>query len=245
VGEKISTDCSKESQSTGSSYNVSKLTKQNVAKLLAEIPDRVEVVAAAKTRTPDEVLEVVQAGIKIIGENYVKEAKDAYELVGKRAKWHFIGTFQKHTVRRNVLEIFDMIETVNSLEIAKEIDRKCAQIGKIMPVLIEVNSGKEPQKSGVLTEDVEQLVREISGLKNVKVMGLMTMGPRFGNPENSRPYFIETRRVFNKIKGLKLPNVEMRYLSMGMTNSYKVALEEGANIIRIGTKIFGERIGSS
>jgi len=243
--EKISADCSKKSQTSGLYYNVNEVTQENIAKLLNELPDGVEVVAAAKTRTPEEVLAVVQAGIKIIGENYVKEAKDAYELVGKRAKWHFIGTFQKHTVRRNVLEIFDMIETVNSLEIAKEIDRKCAQIGKIMPVLIEVNSGKEPQKSGVLTEDVEQLVREISGLKNVKVMGLMTMGPRFGNPENSRPYFIETRRVFNKIKGLKLPNVEMRYLSMGMTNSYKVALEEGANIIRIGTKIFGERIGSS
>jgi pyridoxal phosphate enzyme (YggS family) len=219
----------------------SELTQQNIAKLLDELPDGVEVVAAAKTRTPEEVLEVVQAGIKIIGENYVKEAKEVYELVGKRAKWHFIGTFQKHNVRRNVLEIFDMIETVDSLEIAKEIDRKCAQIGKIMPILIEVNSGKELQKSGVLPEDVEQLVREISGLKNIKVMGLMTMGPRFGNPENSRPYFVETRRIFNKIKGLKLPNVEMRYLSMGMTNSYRVALEEGANIIRIGTKIFGAR----
>jgi pyridoxal phosphate enzyme (YggS family) len=223
----------------------SELTQQNIAKLLDELPDGVEVVAAAKTRTPEEVLEVVQAGIKIIGENYVKEAKEAYELVGKRAKWHFIGTFQKHNVRRKVLEIFDMIETVDSLEIAKEIDRKCAQIGKIMPILIEVNSGKEPQKSGVLPEDVEQLVKEISSLRNVKVMGLMTMGPRFGNPENSKPYFVETRRIFDKIKELKLSNVEMRYLSMGMTNSYKVALEEGANIIRIGTKIFGERVCSS
>jgi pyridoxal phosphate enzyme (YggS family) len=223
----------------------SELTKQNIAKLLAELPDGVEVVAAAKTRTPEEILEAVTAGIKIIGENYVKEAKDAYKLVGRRAKWHFIGTFQKHNVRRNVLELFDMIESVDSLEIAREIDRKCAQIGKIMPVLIEVNSGKEPQKSGVLPEDAEQLVREISGLGNIKVMGLMTMGPRFGNPEDSRPYFVETRRIFEKIKGLKLLNVEMRYLSMGMTNSYKVALEEGANIIRIGTKIFGERVDSS
>lgn len=219
----------------------SELIKQNVAELLAEISDGVEVVAAAKARTPEEVLEAVQAGIQIIGENYVKEAKAAYELVGKRAKWHFIGTLQKHNVRRKVLEMFDMIETVDSLEIAREIDRKCAQIGKIMPVLIEVNSGREPQKSGVLPEDVEQLIREISNLKNIKVMGLMTMGPRFGNPEGSRPYFAQTRRIFEKIRGLKLPNVEMRYLSMGMTNSYKVALEEGANIIRIGTKIFGQR----
>jgi len=222
----------------------SELTKQNIAKLLAELPDGVDVVAAAKTRTPEEILEAVQAGIEIVGENYVKEAKEAYEVVGERAKWHFIGTLQKHNVRRKALEMFDMIESVDSLEIAREIDRRCAQIGKVMPILIEVNSGREPQKSGVLPEDVAQLIIEISRLRNIKVLGLMTMGPRFGNPEDSRPYFVETRRVFEKIKRLKLPNVEMKYLSMGMTNSYKVALEEGANIIRIGTKIFGERVRS-
>ena len=222
----------------------SELIKQNVVELLAELPEGVQLVAAAKARTTQEVLEAVQAGIKIIGENYVKEAKEAHELVGDRAKWHFIGTLRKHNVRKTVLEIFDMIETVDSLEIAREIDKKCAQIGKIMPLLIEVNSGRERQKSGVLPEDVERLVREISGLKNTKIMGLMTMGPRFGNPEDSRPYFAETRMIFEKIEALKLPNVEMKYLSMGMTNSYQVALEEGANIIRIGTKIFGERVRS-
>jgi hypothetical protein len=219
----------------------SKSIKQNVARLLAELPVGVELVAAAKTRTAEEILEAVQAGIKIIGENYVKEAKEAYKLVGKRAKWHFIGTLKKHNVRRNVLQLFDMIESVDSLDIAREIDKRCAQIGKIMPILIEVNSGREPQKSGVLPEDVGQLVGEISGLGNIKIMGLMTMGPRVGNPEDSRPYFVETRKIFDKIKGLGLTNVEIRYLSMGMTNSYKVALEEGANIIRIGTRIFGER----
>ncbi len=158
---------------------LSEVIKQNIASLLAELPNGVEVVAAAKTRTPEEVSEVVQAGVKIIGENYVKEAKRAYELVGMGEKWHFIGTFQKHNVRRKVLEIFDMIETVDSLEIAREIDRKCAEIGKIMPILIEVNSGREPRKSGVLPEDVEQLIREISSLGNVKVLCLMTMGPSF------------------------------------------------------------------
>jgi len=219
----------------------SELTKENIIRLLAELPDGVEVVAAAKTRTPEEVLEAIEAGIKIIGENYMREAKEVYKLVGKRAKWHFIGTLQKHNIRKTALEMFDMIETVDSLEIAREIDRKCAQIGKTMPVLIEINSGRELQKSGVLPEDAQRLVREISGLGNIRAMGLMTMGPRFGNPEDSRPYFVETRRIFEMIKGLELPNVEMRYLSMGMTNSYKVALEEGANIIRIGTKIFGER----
>ena len=220
------------------------MIKQNVEKILAELPNGVELVAAAKTRAPDEVLETVQAGIKIVGENYVQEAKRAYKVVGKKARWHFIGTLQKHNVRRTIVEMFDMIETVHSLEIAKEIDKRCAQIGKVIPILIEINSGREPQKSGVLPEDTEELIKEISHLRNVKVMGLMTMGPRFGNPEDSRRYFVETRNIFERIRKLNLPNIEMRYLSMGMTNSYKIAIEEGANVVRIGTRIFGDRSNS-
>lgn len=217
------------------------MIKHNVQEILAELPDGVELVAAAKTRTPEEILEVVEGGVEIIGENYVQEAKRAHEIVGKKAKWHFIGTLQKHNVRRKMVETFDMIETVDSWEVAREIDKRCAQIGKVMPILIEINSGRENQKSGVLPEDAEELIREVSALKNVKVMGLMTMGPRFGNPEDSRPYFVATRTIFERIRQLDLPNVEMRYLSMGMTNSYRIAVEEGANVIRIGTKIFGER----
>jgi hypothetical protein len=110
-----------------------------------------------------------------------------------------------------------------------------------MPVLIEINSGREEQKSGVLPEDAERLVRDVSSLRNIKVEGLMTMGPRFGDPEDSRPYFAETRKVFENIKVLNLANADMKYLSMGMTNSYRVALEEGANIVRIGSKIFSDR----
>jgi uncharacterized pyridoxal phosphate-containing UPF0001 family protein len=110
-----------------------------------------------------------------------------------------------------------------------------------MPLLIEVNSGREPRKAGVLPEDAEELVRQVAVLQNTKVMGLMTMGPWLANAEEFRPYFAETRRAFERIKGLNLPNVEMRYLSMGMTDSYEVAIQEGANIVRIGTRIFGER----
>lgn len=215
--------------------------RQNVATILSELPEGVELVAAAKTRTPEEILEAVEAGVKIIGENYVQEAMRAYEVVGRKAKWHFIGTLQRHNVRRKTVEAFDMIETVDSLTIALEIDKRCGQVNKVMPVLIEINSGREEQKSGVLPEDSERLVREISTLQNIKAMGFMTMGPRFGNPADSRPYFVETKRIFERIKRLNLPNVEMKYLSMGMTNSYKIAIEEGANIVRIGSKIFGER----
>lgn len=218
--------------------------KENVHELLDEIPNGVELVAATKGRKPEEIIKAIEAGVKIIGENYIREAKKAYKVVGKRAQWHFIGISQieKHDLlRRKNLVMFDMIETIDRLEIAAEIDERCALIDKVMPILIEVNSGKEPQKFGVLPQDAVGLVREISALSNLKIMGLMTMGPRFGNPENSRPYFVETRRLFEQIKELNLPNVEMKYLSMGMTNSYRIALEEGANMVRIGTKIFGEK----
>jgi hypothetical protein len=214
--------------------------KQNVKQILSELPNGVGLVAAAKTRTAEEVLEAIESGVKIIGENYVQEAEGSYEVIGNKVKWHFIGYLQKNKVKKAV-RLFDMIETIDSVDLATEIDKRCAQIGKIMPVLIEINSGREKQKSGVLPKNTEQLVREISHLQNIKVTGLMTMGPRFGNPENSRPYFVETKMIFDRMKKLNLPNVEMRYLSMGMTNSYKIALEEGANMVRIGTKIFGER----
>jgi len=216
------------------------MIKESVKSLLSELPAGVQLVAAAKTRSTEEILEAIQAGVKIIGENYVQEAERAYAAVGNKASWHFIGHLQKNKVKKAV-SITDMIETVDSIEIAKEIDKRCCQIGKVMPILIEVNSGREQQKAGVLPEDTEQLVREISDLQNVKLTGLMTMGPLAGNPEDARPYFVETKKIFDQIRKLDLPNVEMRYLSMGMTNSYKVALEEGANIVRIGTKIFGER----
>ncbi len=214
--------------------------KQNVKQILSELPGMVQLLAASKTREPQEILEAIEAGVRIIGENYVQEAERAREAVGNKAEWHFIGHLQKNKVKKAV-ELFDMIETVDSADTAREIDKRCAQTGKIMPVLIEINSGREKQKAGVFPEQAEKLVAEISNLKNIRVMGLMTMGPRFGNPEDSRPYFVETRKIFDRIKKLNLHSVEMKYLSMGMTNSYRIALDEGANIVRIGSRIFGER----
>ncbi|MBE9512566.1 MAG: YggS family pyridoxal phosphate-dependent enzyme [Chloroflexi bacterium] len=214
--------------------------RENVKLILSELPDGVELVAAAKTRQPEEILEAVDAGVKIIGENYVQEAERAYQAIGNKARWHFIGHLQKNKVKKAV-GLFDMVETVDSVEIAREIDKRCTQIGKIMPILIEINSGREDQKSGVFPEKAGELIEEVSTYQNIRIMGLMTMGPFGGNPEDSRPYFVETKKLFEKIRKLNLPSVEMRYLSMGMTNSYKIAIEEGTNMVRIGTKLFGER----
>jgi pyridoxal phosphate enzyme (YggS family) len=216
------------------------MIKENVRQILAELPAGVELVAAAKQRTPQEIVEAIEAGIEIVGENYVQEAEQAFAVIGKKARWHFIGHLQTNKVRKAV-PIFDMIETVDSLKLAAEIDNRCKQAQKTMSILIEINSGREAQKYGVLPEETEDLIKQIAPLANIKIMGLMTMGPFAGDPEDARPCFVETRKIFEKIKKQKIPRVEMKYLSMGMSNSYKVAIEEGANMVRLGTLLFGPR----
>lgn len=196
--------------------------------------------AAAKTRTLEEVEAAIQAGVTDIGYNYVQEALPIIQTIGDRAKWHMIGHLQQNKVKIAV-EYFDMIETVDSWRLAQSLDRYCANLQKKMPVLVEVNSGRETNKTGVLPEEVDELVIRMSTLQNLRVEGLMTMGPRFGDPEDSRPYFKATREVFERIAARNLPNITMKFLSMGMSNSYQIAIEEGANIVRIGTKLFGER----
>ena len=214
--------------------------KQNVRQLLQELPPGVELVAAAKQQTPEKILAAIEAGVKIIGENYVQEAVSAFQVIGRQVQWSFIGHLQKNKVKKAV-EIFDLIETVDSVELAEEINRRSAAVQKIMPVLIEVNSGREPQKFGVFPEKVEDLARVIIQFPNLKLCGLMTMGPLEGDPEESRPYFRETRQLFDLLQKLNLPGADLRILSMGMSNSYRIAIEEGANRVRIGTKIFGPR----
>jgi len=212
----------------------------NVNAILAELPAGVELVAAAKTRTAAEVLQAIEAGVRIIGENYVQEAADVFPEIGGRARWHFIGHLQTNKVKKAV-GVFDLIETVDSISLGLELDKRAAAAGKTMDILVEVNSGREPQKAGVLPEEVEPLVRSLAALPHLRVLGLMTMGPFEGDPEDSRAYFRETRRVWEALKLLAIPGTEMRHLSMGMTNSWRVAVEEGANLVRIGTAIFGPR----
>ena len=214
------------------------MIKDNVLRLLSVLPQDVLLVAAAKSRSPKEVLEAIESGIKIVGENYVQEAEKKYAQIGSLAKWHFIGHLQKNKVKKAV-EIFDMLETIDSIEIAVEVDKRAGQFNKIMPVLIEVNSAGESRKSGVLPAEVENLAGVINDLKNVKLSGLMTMGPQVKEPQELRPYFKLTKGLFDRLKSSNLSNSNMFYLSMGMSDSYQIAIEEGANIVRIGTAIFG------
>ncbi|MCU0244683.1 MAG: YggS family pyridoxal phosphate-dependent enzyme [Acidobacteria bacterium] len=202
----------------------------NVKAVLAELPPGVELVAAAKTRTAAEVLEAIEAGVRVVGENYVQEAAALLPEIGRRVRWHLIGRLQTNKAKKAV-ELFDLVETVDSLDLGRELDKRAAAAGRTLEVLVEVNSGREPQKAGVMPDDAEALVRALAALPRLRVLGLMTMGPFEGEPEDSRPYFKETRRVFEAL----------RAVSMGMSHSWRVAVEEGATLVRLGTALFGPR----
>ena len=216
------------------------MIRERLKALGEELPAQVTLVGAAKTRTPEEIEEAIEAGLEVIGENYVQEAERAFQVIGRRVKWHMIGHLQSNKAKKAV-ELFDMIETVDSMKLARAIDRACEKIGKVMPVLMEINSGEESQKAGVMPEEALPLAGEMSALNHIALRGLMTMGPFAGDPEDARPCFKKTREIFEKLEALHLPGVTMQWLSMGMSNSYGVAIEEGANLVRIGTKLFGER----
>jgi len=214
--------------------------EENVRNILETMPPDVTLVAAAKTRTLEEVEAVIQAGVTHIGYNYVQEALPIIQTIGERVVWHMIGHLQRNKAKA-AIQHFDMIETVDSWRLAETLDRRCSNLGKTIPVLVEVNSGREARKTGVLPEEVDDLVRQLSQLQHIQVQGLMTMGPRFGDPEDARPYFRATREAFERLAALNLPNITMRTLSMGMSNSYLIAIEEGSNMVRIGTQIFGKQ----
>jgi len=218
---------------------------ENYKKIREEIPEHVSIVVASKTRTLEEIAEVIEAGAEIIGENYVQEAEKMHQELGDKAesvKWHMIGELQKNKINK-ALSIFDVVETVDSLKKADDINKRSGRLEKIVRVFIEINIGSEFTKAGIRPEyeAVEELAEYISKLKYLKLNGLMTMGPRTGDPEQSRPYFKKTKEFYDRIKKMDLPDTEMKYLSMGMSNSYLTAIEEGSNMIRLGTVIFGRR----
>ncbi len=221
--------------------------KENYQMIKEKIPEDVTVVLAAKARSAEEVIEAIDAGATDIGENYVQEAEKIYKQLGSRAReitWHLIGALQKNKIRK-ALPIFDVIQTIGDYKIAEDINKRVEGVGgKIVPVYLEINIGSEITKYGIKPEYkyIKDLIQKISNnLENLRVEGLMTMGPRFGDPEKSRLYFRKTREIFDKIKALDLPGVIMKTLSMGMSNSYRVAIEEGSNMIRVGSAVFGER----
>lgn len=197
--------------------------------------EQIRLVAVTKTRSVDEIREAIACGATDIGENYVQEAGDKYAQIGDVVRWHMIGHLQRNKARHAV-EFFSLIHSVDSVELAKEIGRRAEAIGKTIDVLVEVRISGEATKFGVDPEGALSLVDNIVEVSGIRLCGLMGMAPFVENPEDARPHFAKLRQIWEK-----LPDEQRLYLSMGMTSDFEVAIEEGANMVRIGTAIFGPR----
>ena len=203
--------------------------------------DSVRLVVVSKTIAADIVKEAIEAGVTILGENYVQEARDKFKaLVQYRVSWHFIGHLQSNKAKYAV-RLFDLIHSVDSLKLARELDKQASKLDKIQQILVQVNISGKDTKSGVSPDDAPVLIEEISQLQNLAVKGLMTMPPYFYQPEKVQPFFAALRKLRDQIREQSPPNVSLDELSMGMTGDFEVAIREGATLVRIGTAIFGER----
>jgi hypothetical protein len=203
-------------------------------------PESIHLVAVSKTISANRVREAIMAGVTTLGENYVQEARNKFNVLGTfPVSWHFIGHLQSNKAKYAV-RLFDLIHSVDTLKLAHELNKQANKVNKTQDILIQINVSKEPSKSGSDIQNAANLIKDIVLLENLSVKGLMAMPPFFNNPEKARPYFTALRVLRDQIQKV-FPGVVLNELSMGMTNDFEVAIEEGATLVRIGTAIFGER----
>lgn len=204
--------------------------------------DRSEVtlIAVSKTKPAETLQEAYDLGVRVFGENKVQEMADKYEVLPKDIRWHLIGHLQRNKVKY-IIDKAALIHSVDSLRLAQTIEKEAKKHNLTAHILIEVNVAREESKFGIFPEDLEALVDEIAKLPHIQVDGLMTIAPFVPDPEENRPVFRELRKLSVDISAKKVDNVNMSVLSMGMTNDYQVAIEEGATMVRVGTGIFGAR----
>jgi len=204
-------------------------------------PADTRLVAVTKELSVAVVAEGIRAGSDIFGENKVQDARDKVEALGHDGiEWHFIGHLQKNKVKF-IFDLFDLIHSVDSLALAEAIHEKAEGLGLCMPILLQVNVSGEESKFGLDPKNVIKVIRKVTSLKGLKVRGLMTIPPYDSNPERSRPYYIRLRELRDTCSKLAIPGVSLDELSMGMSNDYEVAVEEGATLVRVGTALFGPR----
>ena len=205
-------------------------------------PSGIKLVAVTKNVAPGQIAEAATCGHTLFGENYLQEATAKIPLCPQNAHWHFIGHLQSNKARQAV-EHFECIETVDSLKLVKALDKYAQMMQKPLSIFIQVNIGKEPQKSGIMPEDLLPFLRLVGTETNLKPHGLMTMPPYDPDPERSRPFFRQLREIFESARRQQLfADESQAELSMGMSGDFPVAIEEGATIIRVGTALFGQRI---
>ena len=203
-------------------------------------PDDIQLVAVSKTVSAATIQQAINAGVTILGENYLQEAREKIEEIGHAVRWDFIGHLQSNKAKY-VVDLFDIIQSVDRLSLAQEINRLAVKKGKIVKVLLQVNISGEEAKSGIDPAGVAALLRETLALPNLSVQGLMTMPPYFDDPEKARPYFVALRELRNFLRKEFGKNTDLKELSMGMSADFEIAIEEGSTIVRVGSAIFGER----
>lgn len=203
-------------------------------------PGQIKLVAVSKTIAIPLIREGIEAGIKILGENRVQEAKEKIESLGKIVEWHMIGHLQRNKVKY-IIDLFDMVHSVDSLPLAQEINKEAMKHNRNMKVLIQVNVAGEETKSGLAPEDLVPVLKQMTSLTHISIQGLMTMPPFFADPEQVRPFFRRLRQLVEEVEREGIEGVSMEELSMGMSHDFEVAIEEGATMVRIGTAIFGSR----
>jgi len=218
--------------------------KERIAKAALKCnraPESIHLVAVSKTIPADRVRDAIEAGVTILGESYVQEARNKFNVLGiYPVSWHFIGHLQSNKAKYAV-RLFDLIHSVDTIKLAHELNHQANKINKIQDILIQVNISKEPSKSGSDIQNAASLIKDIALFENLSVKGLMAIPPFFNNPEKTRPYFTALRNLRDQSRQA-FPGVALNELSMGMTGDFEIAIEEGATFVRIGTAIFGERI---
>jgi pyridoxal phosphate enzyme (YggS family) len=203
-------------------------------------PASITLVAVSKTVPPERIKEAVAAGVAVLAENRVQEAREKIEALGRLAQWHLVGHLQTNKAKLAV-QLFDAIHSLDSMKLARELDRHAGVLGKRAPCLVEVNQGGELTKSGLTEEGVLPFLREAAGLANIEILGLMSVPPFLEDPEGLRPYFRRLRALRDAAAAAGIAGLRLEHLSMGMSHDFEVAIEEGATMVRIGTAIFGPR----
>lgn len=214
---------------------------EQAARTAGRNPDEVGLLPVTKTKPAAMLQMAYDLGLRTFGENYIQEAREKFdELSALDISWHFIGHLQSNKAKYAV-KMFDLIHSVDSLNLATALDKEAAKIGKVQQILVQVNEGGEASKSGVTPEAVLTLIKAVSALPNLKIMGLMTLPPFFDNPEAARPFFADLRKIRDDVNTMRIPGVELHELSMGMTGDFEAAIAEGSTMVRIGTALFGAR----
>lgn len=211
---------------------------ENFRAIRAELDKNITLVAVTKNHGVELMREAIDAGATDIGENRIQEAAEKFQTLNRQVTRHLIGHLQTNKVKAAV-KLFDIIQSVDSEHLAAALDKAASSIDKVQDILIQVNSAREPQKSGVLPEDLNSLLNFVDAAKNLRLRGLMMIAPNFPDAEECRPLFRQMRELFDELKPARK---DFDFLSMGMTHDYKVAVAEGANVVRVGTAIFGERL---